>query len=53
VGCRKTEIERTCSQEVIEWLTKDYIPCPHHGVIHTPFGDREINIKEEEKDDIQ
>jgi hypothetical protein len=44
--CRKERLERKYSKEFTA-LFGAWIPCPVHGVIHTPEGDKPINIKEE------
>lgn len=51
MGCRKLRLEMQYGKAAVALVTNGYIPCPYHRVIHTPEGDREINIKEEKKDE--
>lgn len=45
--CRKAKNERKYGKEFVA-LFGAWIPCPVCGVIHTPEGDRKINIQKED-----
>ena len=44
--CRKERLERKYSKEFAD-LFGAWIPCPVHGVIHTPEGDKPIHFQKE------
>lgn len=49
--CRKRRLNLTYAPYIVSETMGDEIPCPACGVVHTPSGDRKINLKERVTDE--
>lgn len=51
--CRKLQLQLKYGEKDVEIWTNNVIPCPVCNVIHTPEGDRQIQIiKGDEENEI-